>query len=417
MMKNNSINSKKKLQILKFPKIVMVVFGIWRNQITSNAIIAKLYQFYSVFIHIFILLLTTSMCIWVGISLSHKTKAQEEIEKMITAFSYLMNMFVILLKVTLVQTRGVRNAFAFVEDEEEKMNKSKDRDILDAHLEQVNFCNSVNTILALFYLLLYVCFALIENTLARINVKQYNDMYNETLIKPLIYEVYLYKVDPIKYETIIMLYEYIGAFILLAFSLSTNAILSCIMFALSMIKALQIKLRKMAHKDQEAVSILKKNAKEHQQFIRFLENLNELLKYLILIEYSTISLNIALVALRFLQDDTPTMRIGRVFFSGAFVVYILALGWSSNEIKLQSMAISDAMYDTSWYDQSEEAKRILLIMMMRTRKPLRMTKGPFDEMTLESAVTELMKVGSLQGTPIRDNWSLNNLRQIHEIKT
>ncbi|XP_060530138.1 uncharacterized protein LOC132704277 isoform X2 [Cylas formicarius] len=373
-----------KPEILKFCKHIMVVLGLWRSKLTENTFLDRIYLLYSVCIHIYLFLLIFSMCTWVSISITHKNKSQEEIERIMTAITYLINMFVIMLKVILCETKGIRRTLEFVQEEEKKINQSESEDILDTHLENVKFCNRVNSVLAVSYIVLYVCFALIENTLARIKTGQYNKIHNETLTKPLIYDVYLYKINPIRYETIIMLYEYVAAAIFLAFNLSNNVILSCIIFASSMIKSLQIKLRKTGN---EVLTTLKKNAQEHQQLIRFVEELNELLKYLILIEYSTISLNIALAALRFIQDDTLSMRIGSLFYSGSFAIYILALGWSSNEIRLQSMAIADAIYDSNWYNQDEEAKRILFMMMMRAKKPLHMTRGPFDEMTLQSAVT------------------------------
>ncbi|XP_060531188.1 odorant receptor 49b-like [Cylas formicarius] len=380
---------RKKLEILKVSKCILVIFGAWRNELTEKAYLARCYFLYSCFIHLYMTVMIASMCGWVGVSLNNKNKSAQEMERLITAITYLSSTFVVMIKIFLCQGAGVRRTISFVLEEENKINDTQDEDIFNSHSEQVRFCNSINLVQAICYLFIYVCFAIVENLVARIKVEQYNKVHNETLIKPLIYDLYIYKIDPIKYETFFMFYCYIGAAVLLSYGIATNIILSCIIFGSSVIKALQIKVRKIAGHGNTFLVSMKEYVKEHQQLIRFVEDLNNSLKYIILIEYITTSLTIALVALQFVEDKTSTMRIGRLGYSGSFVVYILSLGWSSNEIKIQTMAMADALYECSWVEQSEEAKRILFIMMMRTNKPSQLTRGPFAEMTLQSAITVL----------------------------
>lgn len=52
----------------------------------------------------------------------------------------------------------------------------------------------------------------------------------------------------------------------------------------------------------------------------------------------------------------------------------------------KSLAISDAIYESPWYEQSEAAKKLLLIMLMRAQKPFTLTIGPFNPMTTETVL-------------------------------
>ncbi|XP_060531432.1 odorant receptor 30a-like isoform X2 [Cylas formicarius] len=371
--------------ILNFPKCIMIIFGVWRNHLTSNTIVQKFYIFYSLFIHIYMLIFVSSMFTWVAVALTGVNNSAEKKDKIGLNITYLITIFTIMLKVVLCQTKNIRRTIAFVQEEEKKINSSEDLEILDTHLEQVRFCTSINVILFICHVVLFV-FAVVENIVTRLSIERHNKAHNETLIKPVIYELYYHNMDPIKYETLFVVFDDIGGTILISLSVSTNIILSCVIFVSSMLKVLQTKLRKMIVQTGDIMSALKKLAKEHQQVIGFVEDLNESVKYLILIEYTTISLNIALVTLRFIKEKSYLMRIGRSFYCGFLVIYILALGWSSNEIKMQSVAIGDAIYESSWYEHNKKAQEMLLVMMMRTQRPLTMTKGPFDEMTLQSSL-------------------------------
>ncbi|XP_060530150.1 odorant receptor 30a-like [Cylas formicarius] len=375
-------------EILNFPKCVMIIFGVWRNHLTSNSILQKFYVFYSVFIHIYMLVFISSMFTWIAVALTGVNNSAEKNDKIGLNITYLITMLTVMLKVVLCQTKNIRRTIAFVQEEEKKIIASKDPEILHTHLEQVRFCTSVNITLFVCHLVLFV-FAVIENVVTRLSIERHNNIYNETLIKPVIYELYYHSMDPIKYETILVLFDDIGGTIVISLSVSTNIILSCVIFVSSMLKVLQIKLKKMIIQTDNIMRDLKQLTKEHQRVISFVADLNESIKYLILIEYTTISLNIALVTLRFIKEKSYLMRIGRSFYCGFLVIYILALGWSSNEIKMQSVAIGDAIYESSWYEHNRKAQEMLLVLMMRTQRPLTMTKGPFDEMTLQSSLMVL----------------------------
>ncbi|XP_060518610.1 odorant receptor Or2-like isoform X2 [Cylas formicarius] len=117
----------------------------------------------------------------------------------------------------------------------------------------------------------------------------------------------------------------------------------------------------------------------------FVHNFNRSMKYLILVEYLLTSLNIAAVSIQMILFNST--RASATFFLSYLFSQIFILGWSANEIKMQSLAISDAIYDSPWYYQNGNAKKAVLLIIMRAQRPLQLTIGPFDAMSTETAVT------------------------------
>ncbi|XP_060524083.1 odorant receptor Or2-like [Cylas formicarius] len=65
---------------------------------------------------------------------------------------------------------------------------------------------------------------------------------------------------------------------------------------------------------------------------------------------------------------------------------VFVFAWSANEVKVQSLLLADALYDSQWYKYNEAAKKMVLTMMVRAQKPLLLTIGPFGALTTESAL-------------------------------
>ncbi|KAH1001410.1 hypothetical protein HUJ04_005436 [Dendroctonus ponderosae] len=51
-----------------------------------------------------------------------------------------------------------------------------------------------------------------------------------------------------------------------------------------------------------------------------------------------------------------------------------------------SLSISDALFESRWYEQTQKVKKIIIIIMMRSRKPLRIMIGPFYPLTIHTAL-------------------------------
>ncbi|CAH1154525.1 unnamed protein product [Phaedon cochleariae] len=72
-----------------------------------------------------------------------------------------------------------------------------------------------------------------------------------------------------------------------------------------------------------------------------------------------------------------SMIVGQVF-----VIY-----YHVNELSLESIDLSQRIFNSNWYDQSSEVKRSLLIVMARVQRPLVLTIGNFAVIDNDLIVT------------------------------
>jgi odorant receptor len=68
---------------------------------------------------------------------------------------------------------------------------------------------------------------------------------------------------------------------------------------------------------------------------------------------------------------------------------IFALYWHSNEIREESMAISIAIYSSNFLDFTIPMKRKLILIILRSQKPLEIKVANWAPMTLEMFQTLL----------------------------
>ncbi|XP_060533836.1 odorant receptor Or2-like [Cylas formicarius] len=123
---------------------------------------------------------------------------------------------------------------------------------------------------------------------------------------------------------------------------------------------------------------------------KFVTNLNAVIRNLLLLEYFLNSLNLAAVSVQFLTVYEDAKKLSIPAFSLCFVLgQIFILGLTTDEIRVQSLALSDALYDGPWHHQNEEVKKMILIVLTRTQRPLELTIGPFEPMTMQSALAIL----------------------------
>ncbi|ENN81885.1 hypothetical protein YQE_01732, partial [Dendroctonus ponderosae] len=121
--------------------------------------------------------------------------------------------------------------------------------------------------------------------------------------------------------------------------------------------------------------------------ISFVGELNVLMKYLIFVECTVISIIIASVLFQLIFVPT-SLAASTLYIAVSCTVLsqIFVLSWISNEIEVESLSISDALFESRWYEQTQKVKKIIIIIMMRSRKPLRIMIGPFYPLTIHTAL-------------------------------
>ncbi|KAK9891633.1 hypothetical protein WA026_015596 [Henosepilachna vigintioctopunctata] len=65
---------------------------------------------------------------------------------------------------------------------------------------------------------------------------------------------------------------------------------------------------------------------------------------------------------------------------------LIILYWYGQVLASESLAVSDAIYESKWYEADVEIQRILLMMMRRSQKWLSLKLGKFDEVTLRTVL-------------------------------
>ncbi|PNF18075.1 hypothetical protein B7P43_G03321, partial [Cryptotermes secundus] len=53
-------------------------------------------------------------------------------------------------------------------------------------------------------------------------------------------------------------------------------------------------------------------------------------------------------------------------------------------LSAQSMGVQKAAYECQWYQRSQNLKKLLQMVIMRTKEPVRMTAGKFFVISLET---------------------------------
>nr|QXE93222.1 odorant receptor 42 [Eucryptorrhynchus scrobiculatus] len=162
---------------------------------------------------------------------------------------------------------------------------------------------------------------------------------------------------------------------------------SCVQYAKN------IRIRKVfissSIKEQTVIFKVKELIRQHQNIIKFATKLNDGIKNIIFIEYILASVNVAAALLHILTLEFSGEMIFSIFHFLLLLVQIFILAFTAQEINTQSFNISNAVYESSWIDQSEAIKRMKLIMLMRAQKPLAISIGPFRPMNIEAALMTL----------------------------
>ncbi|XP_060533719.1 uncharacterized protein LOC132706406 [Cylas formicarius] len=366
-------------QILALSRYGMIVAGIWRLPFTSRAAVRKFYALYSAFVHVFFAAFVASMLIRFLILVAEKSSA----ELLFGSFAYLISFYITAIKAVLCQSSEFKRILSYIVEEERRMAMSNNQELFRCHLVQIRFAERIN--LGIFSITVGLSVsAVMANAMQRANVEEYNRSYNASLEKHFVYELYYAKVNTEDHERLLaILHAFTTAWILFVGSSTQCIFITCIVFASSVFKTLQIKLRMLSTED--ALKNLRSLVVEHQNAILFGVKLNSSVKYLMLMDFLFSSLNIGLVLILLLRAENTT-QFTTSFYACRLITIIFAIGWCSNEVQIQSLGLSDAIYESPWYEQTEDVKKILLMMIVRVRKPVALTIGPFDEMTLQSSL-------------------------------
>ncbi|KAG5311449.1 OR2 protein, partial [Acromyrmex insinuator] len=118
------------------------------------------------------------------------------------------------------------------------------------------------------------------------------------------------------------------------------------------------------------ISELKKCIQEHQNLLKYAEEVTILIRPIALSTVSLSTIALIIVGLILLTDQPLSMKIQCVgiMFSGLSVVFMYT--WPAEHLIHISDEIGQAIFDTEWYQQSIALRKTLHIVMLRAQKPI-----------------------------------------------
>nr|WJJ63307.1 odorant receptor 7 [Pachyrhinus yasumatsui] len=371
-------------KLIQITKLFMVLGGLWKLPFTKNTSVKRIYFIFSIFMR------ANFIIFWILLFMELIRVIREHADIMNIIFlnlAIIINASKIASKVIIFQKNNVPELYSHVIKEEKLVWEDNDVQIVNTYSKLVKYCSTlmfcqtmstVVVVLSFFYL----------GVSSHNSMEKYNTLTNQTLEGPFLYQYWF----PHKRDHIVVVYAlnaWFGYLCIVYNSVTHMMYTNLMVFVASQFKMMQIRLRKL---DVIAVNTyngnvllaLKKYIKDHQYLISFVQRLNESTKNIVLMEFLLSSLDCASVAAQAIRIKAASDSVFLVFYFSLMVLQIFVLGWTTNEIKVQSLAISDAIYESKWHLFDKETTQLLQIMMMRAQDPLTMRIGPFGPITTET---------------------------------
>ncbi|XP_060533845.1 odorant receptor 49b-like [Cylas formicarius] len=367
--------------MLKLSRYSMTVAGIWRSPFPYNSI----YQIYSSFVRICYLISLALMYAYLfDIFAAKGTAIDEPADFIFTCIAYLISLTVVQIKAALCQSDKFLRLLRRIQEAEDDLFRLNEPEIASFHSSQVRFARKINLVV-FFFNFCFTAELIIANLFQRTAIEEHNRVFNTTLEKRFVFQWYYGSIDTEAHEMLLLVVNGFSLTLAACMTFATHCVyFSSTFFASSPLGALGIRLKKAASYAEDGLVRL---IKDYQDVIEYVQYLNASTKYVLMMDYALNSLNMALIIFLFLKVDTYAQWLSVVSYAGYLMTNIFATGWAANEIKMQGLRLSDAIYESSWYNYDKELKRHLLMVMIRAQKPLVLTIGPFGEMVLQSSLT------------------------------
>ncbi|KAK9309029.1 hypothetical protein QLX08_001212 [Tetragonisca angustula] len=138
--------------------------------------------------------------------------------------------------------------------------------------------------------------------------------------------------------------------------------------------------------------ILEDLVEHHLEIYEFAETVNGVFQYMIFLQFSISSVVLCLSIYKLSTIDPFSMNF---VWSGSYLccmlmqVYLYC--WFGNEMMLKSKKVSDAIYEMDWMTLPADLMKDLLLVLVRTKRPVKMTSGHVVVLSVDSFTT-IMKM-------------------------
>ncbi|XP_050310361.1 uncharacterized protein LOC126746246 isoform X2 [Anthonomus grandis grandis] len=224
------------------------------------------------------------------------------------------------------------------------------------------YTNYSNNICKLFIVWSFVVGSLLNSYSFIDYVKYLKGRYNDTE-KPLHIPCW-YPFDINKFYGIVIFYEIFSVYYVDFLNICFQVLFNTLMIQISAdLKILQFNFKNFSKNidtgeelsEEEAYLHFRECVINYQKVIEHTYRLNTELKYVLLVEYGSSSIMLAAVLVQIMQ----------------------------------SQALAMAIFESNWYEQSKRINQMVIITVLRSRRHLYLSIGPFGEMVIDSAVSRL----------------------------
>ncbi|XP_053980819.1 uncharacterized protein LOC128877504 [Hylaeus volcanicus] len=129
---------------------------------------------------------------------------------------------------------------------------------------------------------------------------------------------------------------------------------------------------------------LKKCARLHNRIYKFATMVNEEFKIIMMMQFMVSTTTLCSELYRLSQSEMGTKYVAIVLYASCTFTQILFFCWYGNEVRLKSLEVSDMIYESKWIPLNPSAKKILLIIMLRSTSPIEFTSAQILSMNLAS---------------------------------
>ncbi|CAD1475178.1 unnamed protein product [Heterotrigona itama] len=141
----------------------------------------------------------------------------------------------------------------------------------------------------------------------------------------------------------------------------------------------------------------KQCVKHYQQIYKFVWNfppnglfsrvVNEKFKIIIFLQFSTIAFTLCFNLYRMSSITVVSKFLEASLYLIRIIAQILYYCWFSNEVKLKSLEVPNMIFNSNWTSWDEKTKKILLLVMTRTTRPIEFTSGYLVTLNIQSFLT------------------------------
>ncbi|XP_076260256.1 odorant receptor 67c-like [Rhynchophorus ferrugineus] len=124
----------------------------------------------------------------------------------------------------------------------------------------------------------------------------------------------------------------------------------------------------------------------HQDIIRYVEELNASMKYLMLVDFLPGSIQIASLLYQLMNNLNAIQIVLLGIFIITLIIRLHIYCNNANKITLESEMIGDIWYQSDWTEMPLDVQRNMMICIARTQKPLTITVADFQNASLATFV-------------------------------